>query len=213
LSQDDLRSLYQDRAVYRRFSSHQFMRGLQVAFDPNHPLGEQMRNINPGISLYFRTMQYNYQKYHPGRETQLKLDHVEPMDAARLLELVKSLHAEGDQQSVSYVILPCTLTVAEAIGLINQKDALFRGVPKLVLIYMSKFGDDELLGNPKLRAGYFQAVKHNVILNIDGRKLVDNPQTIGMRLVGETLGSSLDTPRVEEIPMEDERLVQRIKGA
>ncbi len=213
LPQDDLRTVYQDRAVYRRFSSHQFMRGLQVAFDPNHPKGEQMRNINPGISLYFRTLQYNYQKYHPGRETLLKLDHTEPMDAARLLEQVRTVLQEGDKQSVTYMFLPCTLSVADAISLINQKDVLFRGVPRLVLIYLSKFGDDELLGNPKVRAGYFQALKHNIILNIDGRKLVDNPQTIGMRLVSETLGSSFDTPRVEEIPMEDERLVTRIKGA
>jgi hypothetical protein len=172
-----------------------------------------MRNINPAISLYFRTLQYNYQKYHPGRETQLKLDRTEPLDPARLMELVATLHGQGDDQDVTYVFLPSTYTAAEAIPLINQKDSLFRGVPKLVMIYLSKFTDDELLGNPKLRAAYFQAVKHNIILNIDGRRLVDNPQTIAMRLVGESLGGSFDTPRVEEIPTEDEKLVTRIKGA
>jgi hypothetical protein len=213
LPQDDLRALYQDRAVYRRFSSHQFLHGLQIAFDPNHPRGELIRNVNPAISLYFRTLQYNYQKYHPGRETQLKLDRTEVLDPARVMDLVTRLHAEGDEQDVTYVFLPSTFTVAEAIPLINQKDALFRGIPKLVMVYLSKYTDDELLGNPKLRAGYFQAVKHNVILNIDGRRLVDNPQTIAIRLVSETLGSSFDTPKVEEIPMDDEKLVQRIKGA
>ncbi|HEX7928822.1 MAG TPA: hypothetical protein VF678_14595, partial [bacterium] len=213
LPQDDLRTLYQDRAVYRRFSSHQFLHGLQIAFDPNHARGELMRNVNPAISLYFRTLQYNYQKYHSGMETKLKLDRMEPMDPARILELVKTLQADGDKQKVTYLFLPSTYTAAEAIPLINQKDNLYRGVPRLVMVYLSKYTEEEMLSNPKLRVGYFQAVKHNVILNIDGRRLVDNPQTIAIRLVSETLGGSFDTPRTEEIPMEDEKLVQRIKGA
>lgn len=213
LPQDDLRELYQDRAVYRRFSSHQFMHGLQIAFDPNHPKGEQLRNVNPAISLYFRTLQYNLQKYHPGRETQLKLERMAPLEPAQVMELVQRLHAEGDSQAVTYLFLPSTLSVGEAIPMINQKDTLYKGVPRLVMVYLGKYGDDELLANPKLRAGYFQAVKHNVILNIDGRKLVDNPQAIAWRLLNETLGSSFDTPRVDEMPMEDERLVQRVRGA
>ncbi|HEX9841871.1 MAG TPA: hypothetical protein VGC20_03935, partial [bacterium] len=51
-----------------------------------------------------------------------------------------------------------------------------------------------------LRDSYFRALKHNVVLNIDGRVVVDNPRSIGMRLLHETLGCAIDVPEAEEPP-------------
>jgi hypothetical protein len=212
LPQERLQQVYQERAIYRRFSSHQFIRGLQIGYDPNDPRADQLRNVSPAISVFFRTLQYNFSKFHPDQAPALKLEHTEPKDPAQILALARTLKTEDGKQPVTYLVLPCTLAIADVVKVINQKDVIFQGIPQVVMLFIGKFSDDEIQGHAALRDGYFKALKHNIIVNIDGRKLVDNPQTIGLRLLNETLGSTFDTEKVEETPSEDGDVALVVKG-
>jgi hypothetical protein len=208
-----LRQIYLDRAISRRFTSYQFVYGLQVTHDVMVATAEGLRNVNAGINAFFRTLQYNYGKFHPKRAQYLKLEKVEAMDPPRILQRLRLLAPEASPDSPSYMILPSTLPLPDAIKLMNQKDALFRGVPRCVLVYISKFDAAKLHENAALRDEYFQALRHNVIINIDDKKVVDNPRTIGLQLLSETLGSTIDTPRVDEIPEEEaQQAAQVVRG-
>lgn len=212
LPYERVRQLYQDRAIFRRFSSAQFLHGLQITHDVMVASAEGLRNVNAGINQFFRSLQYNYGKYHPERANYLKLDKVEMMEPSRILARLRQLPPDAGPDTPSYVILPSTLSVREALKLMNQKDAMFRGVPRVVAVYISKFDMAPLQDNPGLRDEYFQALKHNVIVNIDDRKVVDNPRTIALQLLNDTLGCTMDTARVDEIPEEDPTQAQAIRG-
>jgi len=58
-----------------------------------------------------------------------------------------------------------------------------------------------------LRDEYFQALKHNVIVNIDDKKVVDNPKTIALQLISDTIGCAMDLPRVDEIGLDGRTLL------
>jgi len=212
LPYERLRQLYVDRAIFRRFSSTQFLNGLQVTHDVMVANAEGLRNVNAGISQFFRTLQHNFSKFHAEQTALLKLEKVAAMDAAKIMARLREFPPEASPDQPSYLILPSTMPLPAALRLMNQKDALFRGVPRAVLVYVSKFDAEQLLDNPALREEYFQALKHNVIVNIDDKKVVDNPNTIGLRLLNDTLGCTSDTPRVEEIPEEDPDSAQRIRA-
>ena len=138
------------------------------------------------------------------------MEALEPQD---ILSRLRALPAEAAPGSPSYMILPGTLSLIQAVKLMNQKDALFRGVPRCVLVYVSKFDAAVLSGNAPVRDEYFQALRHNVIVNIDDKKVVDNPRTIALQLLNDTLGCTFDTARVDEIPEEEQQdEVQVVRG-
>ncbi|MFI5400046.1 MAG: hypothetical protein ACHQZQ_03215 [SAR324 cluster bacterium] len=213
LPYERVRQLYLDRAIFRRFSSHQFVYGLQVTHDAVVANAAGLRNVNAAISQYFRTLQYNYGKSHPKLAPYLKLDKVAALDPPRILARLRMLPAEAALDSPSYLILPSTLPMPQAVKLMNQKDALFLGVPRCVLVYIGKFDAGMLQADGALRDEYFQALRHNVIVNIDDKKVVDNPRTIALRLLDDTLGCAFDTTRVDEIPEEAQQdEVQVVRG-
>jgi hypothetical protein len=205
-----LHQIYLDRAIFRRFSSNQFVNGLQVTHDVMVASAEGLRNVNAGISQYFRTLQFNFGKYHPKETPYLKLEKVEALDPAGIMARVRRLPPEASLDSPTYMILPSTLPMPQAVKLMVQKDAFFRGIPRCVFVYMSKFDAAPLQLNAGLRDEYFQALRHNVIINIDDKKVVDNPRTIGLQLLNDTLGCTFDTPRVDEIPEEEQQKAAQI---
>ena len=208
-----VRQLFLDRAIFRRFGSRQFVYGLQVTHDVMVANAQGLRNVNAGISQYFRTLQYNYGKFHPKLAPYLRLDKVEALELQDILSRLRALPAEAAPGSPSYMVLPGTLSLIQAVKLMNQKDALFRGVPRCVLVYVSKFDAAVLSGNAPVRDEYFQALRHNVIVNIDDKKVVDNPRTIALQLLNDTLGCTFDTARVDEIPEEEQQdEVQVVRG-
>ena len=129
------------------------------------------------------------------------------MDKRTLLEFAQQWAAAPEKLPYDYIVLPASLELAEAVEVMNYKDRLFRGVPRLVLVYVSKFTNSEILDNPVLREEFFKAQKHNVIVNIDGHVVVDNPLSICHRLLQDTLGSCFDTSMVEELPEDDDQTV------
>jgi len=210
LPYERLHQIYLDRAIFRRFGSRQFLHGLQVTHDVMVASAEGLRNVNAGISYFFRTLQFNYSKFHPELAPFLKLEKVEAMEPARIVQRLRLLPPEASPDSPSYMILPSTLPLPQAVKLMNQKDALFRGLPRCVLVYISKFDAALLQNDAALRDEYFQALRHNVIVNIDDKKVVDNPRTIGLQLLNDTLGCTFDTPRVDEIPEEEREQAAQI---
>ncbi|MCZ6749935.1 MAG: hypothetical protein O7D96_11615, partial [SAR324 cluster bacterium] len=204
LNIEEIKQLYLDRAVFRRFSSRQFVRGAHIASNAQSPAAKALRNIQPSVNLFGRTLRHNYNKFHPAQAEKFKLEPFKTMEPALIWDLIQQLHGAGTQARVGYVILPSTLPVDQAVRLMNQKDVLYNGLPMLVLIYASKFNKAVLHDDPRFRDQYFKALKHNVIVNIDGVTVVDNPAVIAGRLMAETLGSTSDTDIVEALPEVDE---------
>jgi len=118
----------------------------------------------------------------------------------QILATIENLVRVVERGQFDFLVLPPTLDFGEGLRLILRKDALYEGVPRLVLIFVTKFPPQRLRQDAELRDLYFRAVKHNVVLNIDGHEVVDNPRSIGLRLLQETLGSAADLPDVEEPP-------------
>ena len=200
LPQERLQSLYLNRTVFRRFTSRQFVKGLLIYGDPESPSFRHLSNNLPAISLFLRTLQFNYEKSHPQLTGEVTLDRQNPIPPPVIWDMIQQIAAKGIAHPIRYIILPPTMSFDQAVRLMNQKDRLYRGIPMLVLIYLSKYDPALLLQNARLKDEYFQATKHNVIINVDNRLLVDNPIAISKRLLEETLGSTSDTPTIEDLP-------------
>jgi len=114
------------------------------------------------------------------------------------MERIRNLAAQRNPR-ITYIVLPPTLSVGEALSIINQKDEIYGGVPQLVLIYISKFDGSLMRTDPHFRESYFKALKHNVVVNVDGHQVVDNPRSISARLLQETLGCAFDMKNLEAL--------------
>lgn len=202
-----LQSEYLDRAVYRRFASDQFLRGAYIAVDNQVPKAVGLRNVLPAVNRLFRTLNHNFGKQHPQKVARISSGHLKTMQKNILLEYAQQWAAAPEKLPYDYIILPASLELAEAVEVMNYKDKLFRGIPRLVLVYVSKFSPSEILDNAALREDFFRAKKHNVIVNIDGHVVVDNPFSICHQLLQETLGSCFDISMVEELPEDDDETV------
>jgi len=106
----------------------------------------------------------------------------------------------------TYLVLPGTLSLREALEIIAYKESLFEGLPQLVLIFISKFDPGEVRRDASLREQYFRAIKHNVIVNLAGATVVDNPGGISLRLVQETIGRAFDLDKIDLMPEQDTHL-------
>jgi hypothetical protein len=76
---------------------------------------------------------------------------------------------------------------------------LFSGLPQLLLIYVSKFDMGQIRDDEALRDRYFMAMKHNIIINIDDDRVIDNPKAISDHLLQQTLGCCHDIASVEAV--------------
>ena len=203
LSSPHLQGRYLNRAVYRRFLSRQFTRGFCFPLDPRSSTARTLPNVQPAVSEFYRLLRFNFSRSHTELTGLMGLEYAkENLDAAALGSWIDE-HAGTAPASVhDYVILPASLSLREAVALIERKEAALRGVPRMVLIYVGKFKASLLRDDPALREAYFRALKHNVIINIDGNNLVDNPEAIAWRLLNETVGATADTESVQEAPRE-----------
>ncbi|MBI4083516.1 MAG: hypothetical protein HY423_12995 [Candidatus Lambdaproteobacteria bacterium] len=206
----NVRKLYLDRAVFRRFISRQFRRGAYIAVDHQHSEASGLQNVHPAAGRLVLHLQHNFARHHPEAADTVQMKHFMPMEPGAIAQFVRDLVRAGDQAAFDYVMVPGTFELKRAVALMNEKDRLTQGIPRPVLVYVGKYATAEIMADPKLREDYFRALKHNVVLNIDGVQLVDNPDAIASRLLQETLGSASDTPDVEEIPEEEHRRVRQL---
>ncbi len=200
LSHERLKERYLDHAILRRFYSRQFLRGGAYAADQASALHHAMRNVAPGLKLLQRAIVHNLKNHSlPGAE-RVSLPQLTHHSPRQILEALENMAGVEGPLQFNYLVLPPTLSLTEGLTIINKKDQLFQGVPRLVLIYVGKFDRRLIRDDAAIREAYFKAVQHNVVLNIDGHVVVDNPRPIGMRLLADTLGCAIDVPAVEEPP-------------
>ncbi|MDH4121617.1 MAG: hypothetical protein OEV94_07925 [Deltaproteobacteria bacterium] len=203
LPREKIRQTYLNRAVFRRFSSHQFITGVIVHHDPQTELGRKMVNMMPALAGFQRALRFNIEKFHPSMAARFKLNRMNPMTPPVIWDTIQQIAQQGNRAEYNYMILPATLPLDQALKFMNQKDRLYRGIPMLVLVYVSKFDTGPILSDPATRKNYFSAVNHNILINVDDKMVIDNPDAISARLLQETLGSTFDTPRIEEIPSDE----------
>lgn len=208
LSQEHIRNVYLDRAIFRRFYSRQFVQGWMINHDPNSPSLATLRNIQPSFNLMLQSFRHNFTLN--GMEKQLwpELHTMPHMSVQEMMTRIEGLAKQAKSARINYAILPCTLPTRDGLNLIKRKDDLYEGVPQLVLIFVTKFDPTLLNTDHVLRENYFKALKHNVVINVDGREVIDNSRAIAARIVRETIGCVIDMQRVEELS-DDEQAVKR----
>ena len=196
ISFDNLQRVFLDRAVYRRFHGAQFASGGFFGINPDLPLFNQLSNLMNSLARFHHGLRMNLKKagYEAGAVTLTKLATERPKG---ILEFLEDQCRKGPSSRLNYVILPGTLSLTQALEIIHHKDALYNGIPQQVLIFVSKFDAGQIRDDPELREQYFRAVRHNVIINIDGVRLVDNPKNIAEALIRETVGCAHDLKDVE----------------
>ncbi|MDH4224777.1 MAG: hypothetical protein OEW12_03925, partial [Deltaproteobacteria bacterium] len=210
LPQEKIRSLYLNRAVFKRYYTRQFIKGMAVHHNPQAAGAQRLTNIMQSLAQFYRNMQHNINKQHPNLAQYLSLSRMNPTTPPILWDYIQQVAALGEKAPIGYLILPATLTLEQAVRMMNQKDRLYRGIPMLVLVFVSKFDPAQIIGDPRFREEYFSAVRHNTIVNLDDVTLADNPRTIGLRLLNETLGSAYDTPLVEEVPEGEDTVAVKV---
>jgi hypothetical protein len=204
LSFETVQREFLDHAVFRRFQAAQFRAGAFYGQNPDHPLFAHLSNVLPALYGFHRQVKANLRRLglRDDEITLTKLPMASPGEIRRFCEQVLR---EDPRTRHTYLVLPGTLSLREALGIIAHKETIFSGLPQLVLIFISKFDPDEVLRDADLREQYFRAVKHNVIIHIGAPSLVDNPGPISVRLAQETIGRAFDLSRVEPMPEQDSR--------
>jgi hypothetical protein len=181
-----------DRGIFRRFYAAQFRKGAHFGLNPDLPVFAKLGNLMQGMFLFHRTLQQTMSRvgnWHAGEISFTKLPTERPPGIMQFIEEQKELRPD---HRFSYLFLPGTLPLSQALEIIQHKDEVFQGMPQLILIYISKFDTSLLLDDEELRDRYFNAVKHNVIVNIDEEQVIDNPKAIADRLLQDTLGCAHD---------------------
>jgi hypothetical protein len=194
LSFENVQREFLDHAVFRRYQAIQFRSGAFYGMDPDHPLFAKLGNVPPALFHFHRHVRSNLRRlgFQDPDITLTKLPAAGPADMRRMLEEQRML---SPSKRYTYVVLPSTLDLKEALGIVAHKETLFQGLPQLLLIFVSWFDPTALQQNASLREAYFQAAKHNIILNI--ATLVDNPGAISVRLAQETVGRAVDLSKVD----------------
>ena len=113
---------------------------------------------------------------------------------------VENMANSSSPHQFDYLVLPPTTPLMEGLNMMVRKDRWFHGVPQLVMVFITKFDGNLLRRDDSVRDAYFKALKHNVVINVDGHTVVDNPRSIAMRLLQESLGCCIDIPDIEEPP-------------
>ncbi|MBI4082789.1 MAG: hypothetical protein HY423_09280 [Candidatus Lambdaproteobacteria bacterium] len=204
LSFGELQREFMERAIFRRFHAVQFTRGVHHGLDTAEPLFAKTTNVPRALYLFQRALQQNLVTKGID-EKQVTLEKLQPATPEEILRYCGRQRELAPERRVTYLVLPATLSLPRAIETILAKDAIFGGLPQLVMIYLSSFDNRTIQESDALRDQYFRAVKHNVIIGVDGVRLVDNPLVMATRLLQETLGSSIDMGEVKR-PAETESL-------
>lgn len=195
-----LKERYLDHAIFRRFYSRQFYRGGVYAADQSSPRQNAMRNVAPGLKVLNKGITHNFKLNGIPGVDKVTFSQLKYQNPQSILEAIERMAKSSRPLQFDFMVLPPTFSLMEGLNIINRKDAWFHGVPRLMLIFISKFDRKLLRDDQAVRDAYFKAVKHNIVINIDGHAVVDNQRSIGVRLVQETVGCAIDIENVEDPP-------------
>ena len=203
LSFADLQREFLDRAIFRRFYASQFCTGAYFGMNSELPIFAKLSNVSDALSLFYRGLRSGLTDfgYKSQDLTLTRLPAERPQGILKFIEGQKQL---PPNRRLTYLVLPSTLSLSQALEIIHYKEAYYNGLPQLVLLFISKFDAAQLAGDEGLRDRYFAAMKHNVIVNIDDDRVVDNPKAIADRLIQDTLGCSHDIQETDPASTGDE---------
>jgi hypothetical protein len=198
LSFEDFQREFLDRAIFRRFYASQFRRGAQIGMNSEMPLFAKLSNVNDGIAAFHRVLRVNLAN-NGYKASEITLTKLPAERLAGILQLIEQQKKAQPDQRLNYLILPSTFSLSQALEVIQFKEEHFAGLPQLILMFVSKFDMSQIRDDEALRNRYFLAMKHNIIVNVDDGRVIDNPKAISERLLEETLGCSHDIEDVEAI--------------
>lgn len=193
LSFEELRREFMERAIFRRFHAGQFRKGAYFGMNPEMPIFSKLSNIFPSLSAYHNRLRANLPKLGH-KSAEIVLEKLPSTRAGGIIQYCQELSRKPPHKRFTYLILPGTLSLPQALDIIHNKDAIFGGLPQLILIYISKFDSRAIRDDEALRERYFRAIRHNVVINMNRRNFVDNPDAIARALLDETLGCAFDFP-------------------
>lgn len=199
LSHGRIKEQYLQHALFKRFYSTQFLKGGVISPDPASPMMHAIHNVQPAMRQYLQNVRHSFAENRIPLLEKPAHAYLPFKTVQEILALLENLANLENRASYTYLVLPPTLTLKEAVSLMNRKDEIYDGVPLLVLVFIGKFNVQGIKTDTRLREAYFLALKHNVIINIDGHVVVDNPRAIASRLLQETLGCTQDMPRLAEM--------------
>ncbi|MBI3991709.1 MAG: hypothetical protein HY342_00435 [Candidatus Lambdaproteobacteria bacterium] len=193
LSFDELKARFMERAIFKRFYTTQFRAGAYFGMNPSMPLYAKLTNLFPALGAFHDRVRTHLTRldYDPKAVTLTKLPTTR---TGAIIEFCEEQQRAPLDKRLSYLVLPGTLSLPQALDIIQKKDVIFMGLPELVLVFISRFNPRAIHDDEALREQYFRAVKHNIIVNIDDGHLIDNPDAIANRLLDETLGCACDFP-------------------
>jgi hypothetical protein len=194
-----------DHAIFRRFQAAQFRAGALYGQDPSHRLFAHLSNVLPALYGFHRQLKTNLRRLG-FREDDITLTKMQVASTHEIRQFCERQRYAEPRKRLTYVVLPGTMSLLEALDIIEFKEELFQGLPQLVMMFISKFDQSAVRSDPALRDRYFHAVKHNIIVNIGAPGVVDNPGPLSVRLARETIGRAFDLAKVDLLPEQDVHL-------
>lgn len=198
LSFEDFQREFLDRAIFRRFYATQFRRGAHIGMNSEMPLFTKLGNVNDGIAAFHRVLRVNLAN-NGYKASEISLTKLPAERLAGILQFIEQQKKMESDRRLNYLILPSTFSLSQALEVIQFKEEHFAGLPQLILMFVSKFDMSQIRDDEALRNRYFLAMKHNIIVNVDDNRVIDNPKAIADRLLQETLGCAHDIKEVEAI--------------
>lgn len=185
-----------DRAIFRRFYASQFRSGAVFGMHTEMPIYAKLTNVSDGIAAFHRNLRVILVSNGFGSD-EISLTRLPAERLSAILQFIEVQKQTEPEKRHNYLVLPSTFTLSQALEIIQFKEELFSGLPQLLVVYISKFDVGQFRDDAAMRDRYFMAMKHNVIINIDDDKVIDNPKAIADYLVDQTLGCCHDISAVE----------------
>ncbi len=180
----------------KRFGAYQFANGSYCLDITSGTKDHTERNIyNAFILIAERFVNAVAGIGLKGVKTELKKIEVKGAEGLRNV-ISQSWHGHIENR---FIFLPASLTLDEALELCEYKDLININNPKsqksansLLLIYVHKIVFEEIERSPELRARYNKAILSNIFINVDGKQIFNNRESIFDASVRETFGKCHD---------------------
>ena len=181
----------------KRFGAYQFTRGSYCLDITSGAKDHTERNIYNAFILISERFPKALADLsnQAGIKTDIKKLEVKGIEGLRNL-ISQIWHGHVDNR---FLYLPSSLTLAEALELCEYKEQISKGNTKvqksqnsLILIYVHKIMFEEIERTPDLKKRYNQAILSNIFINVDGKQIFNNRDSIFDACIRETFGKCHD---------------------
>ncbi len=180
----------------KRFGIHQFAKGSYCLDVTSGAKDHTERNIyNAFILMSERFSKALADVAIQGVKTDLKKLEVKGIEGLRNL-ISQIWHGHVDSR---FLYLPSSLSLGDALELCEYKEQICKNNTKtqksqnsLILIYVHKIMFEEIERTPDLKDRYNQAILSNIFINVDGKEIFNNRDSIFDACIRETYGKCHD---------------------